>query len=124
MAKFRLKALQPTEHQTQAAILRYLAMSQMVVFAHRMNSGFVKIDVPGGRDRFLRCGFKGCSDVIGMLNDGRILAIEVKSPTGLATNEQQAFLDIVVENGGVSVLARSVDDVVNALEKAYNAHVA
>jgi VRR-NUC domain len=80
-----------------------------------MNTGAVKIPVPGGRDRFLRFGFPGCPDIIGQLIDGRLLAVEVKSPTGRPTTEQTAFLKRVADNGGVAVLAKSVDDVVAAL---------
>lgn len=114
---FRLRALAPSEAQTQSAILRYLAIAPRVAWAARMNSGAVKIPVPGGKDRFVRYGFPGCPDVLGMFTDGRLLAIEVKSPTGRATAEQRAFLELVAASGGVSVLARSVDDVVAALAR-------
>ena len=110
MAKFRLRALAPTEHQTQAAILRYLKVSPRVAWAERMNTGAVKIPDPGGRDRFVRFGFPGCPDILGQLTDGRLLAVEVKSPTGRATKAQAAFLALVATHGGVAVLARSADD--------------
>ena len=111
MAKFRLKALQPTEHQTQAAILRYLEVSPRVAWAERMNTGAVKIPAANGRDRFLRFGFPGCPDILGQLTDGRLLAVEVKSPIGRVTDQQQKFLNLVADNKGVSLIARSVDDV-------------
>jgi VRR-NUC domain len=115
VARFRLKALAPSEAQTQAAILRYLAIAPRVAWAQRMNSGAIKIPVPGGKDRFVRYGFPGCPDILGMFTDGRLLAIEVKSPTGRPTPEQAAFLAKVAENGGVAVLAKSVDDVIAAI---------
>ena len=118
MAKFRLKALAPTEHQTQAAILRYLAVSPRVAWAERMNTGAVKIPVANGRDRFLRFGFPGCPDILGQLTDGRLLAIEVKSPTGRPSEAQSAFLALVATHGGVAVLARSLDDLTPLLEIA------
>lgn len=124
MAKFRLKALAPTEHQTQAAILRYLAISPRVAWAERMNTGAIKIPVANGRDRFLRFGFPGCPDILGQLTDGRLLAIEVKSPTGRATEAQGAFLALVAKNKGVSLIARSVDDIMSVFEKEYNTNVA
>ncbi len=116
MAKFRLKALQPTEHQTQAAILRYLAISPRVAWAQRMNTGAIKIPVPGGRDRLVRFGFPGCPDILGQLIDGRLLAVEVKSPTGRASEAQEAFLALVATHGGVAVMARSTDDLTAILE--------
>ena len=86
MAKaFRLKTLQPTEHQVQTAILRYLAVSPRVAWAERMNNG-------------------------------RLLAIEVKSPSGRATEAQAAFLALVATHGGVAILARSLDDLTAILE--------
>ncbi|MBP8283312.1 MAG: VRR-NUC domain-containing protein [Chromatiaceae bacterium] len=116
MARFRLKALAPTEHQIQAAILRYLAVSPRVAWAERMNTGAIKIPAPGGKDRFVRFGFPGCSDILGQLTDGRLLAIEVKSHTGRASEAQAAFLDLVATHGGVAVLARSLDDLTPFLE--------
>ena len=116
VARFRLKALAPTEHQVQTAILRYLAVSPRVAWAQRINTGAVKIQAPGGKDRFVRYGFPGCSDIIGQLTDGRFLAVEVKSHSGRATDAQEAFLALVATHGGVAVLARSVDDLTPLLE--------
>ena len=116
MAKFRLKAMAPTEHQVQSAILRYLAVSPRVAWAQRINTGAIKIPAPGGRDRFVRFGFPGCPDILGQLTDGRLLAIEVKSHTGRASEAQADFLALVATHGGVSVLARSIDDVTPLLE--------
>lgn len=119
---FKLKPLAPTEHQVQTACLQYLAVCPQVAWAERMNTGAVKIPVPGGKDRFVRYGFPGCSDILGMFIDGRLLAIEVKSQTGRVTNEQQKFLNLVAENKGVSLIARSVDDVMAVIEKEYNTY--
>lgn len=125
MAKaFRLKTLQPTEHQVQTAILRYLAVSPRVAWAERMNTGAIKIPAANGRDRFLRFGFPGCPDILGQMTDGRLLAIEVKSPSGRATEAQAAFLALVAKNKGVSLIARSVDDIMSVFEKEYNTNVA
>ena len=113
MAKaFRLKTLQPTEHQVQTAILRYLAVSPRVAWAERMNTGAIKIPAANGRDRFLRFGFPGCPDILGQMTDGRLL----KSPSGRATEAQAAFLALVATHGGVAVLARSLDDLTPFLE--------
>ena len=117
MAKaFRLKTLQPTEHQVQTAILRYLEVSPRVAWARRMNTGAIKIPAANGRDRFLRFGFPGCPDILGQMTDGRLLAIEVKSPSGRATEAQAAFLALVATHGGVAILARSLDDLTAILE--------
>lgn len=110
MPKFRLKHLVLSEHQVQTACLQYLAVCPQVAWAERMNSGAVKIPVPGGKDRFIRYGFPGCADIIGQLKDGRFLAIEVKSRTGRATEAQAAFLKRVATSGGVSGVVRSTGD--------------
>lgn len=104
---------QPSESQILSAIIEHLKYHYLVAWAERMNTGAV---VNG--KRFVRFGFKGCSDVIGQLKDGRFLAIEVKSPTGRPSAEQLAFLDRVNSAGGVAFLARSVDDVTEGLFNA------
>lgn len=58
---------------------------------------------------------KGVSDILGILPDGRFLAIEVKSATGYASNEQKSFLEAIKANGGVSMIARSMPEVEQAL---------
>jgi len=66
--------------------------------------------------RFIRYGFKGCPDVLGMLRDGRLLACEVKAPTGRLRSEQTAFLELVRAAGGIAFMARNCRDVRNALD--------
>jgi len=77
-----------------------------------------------GRQRFVRVGSKGMSDIVGIhpWNDhghrpfvGRFLAIEVKNPGGAVSPEQTAFLQTVVRAGGVGFVARSCQDVVDKL---------
>jgi hypothetical protein len=57
---------------------------------------------------------RGISDILGIWK-GRFLAIEIKRPGGQLTVEQQRFLDRVKIEGGVSFVARSVDDVITEL---------
>jgi len=54
---------------------------------------------------------KGVSDILGILSDGRLLAIEVKTPTGRASPEQQMFIQKIKDRGGLAFVARSVYDV-------------
>lgn len=58
---------------------------------------------------------KGVSDILGILDDGTFLALEVKSKNGKATPEQKMFLDNITRRGGVAGLVRSVQDVENLL---------
>ena len=106
-----------SEHEIQGAILEYLQRCSKVAFAHRQNTGQTKYTDESGKARWVRYGWVGCSDIIGMLTDGRFLAVEVKSKRGRVSDEQAAFLQAVSAGGGVALLARSVDDVINALQQ-------
>jgi hypothetical protein len=54
-------------------------------------------------------------DLIVHLAIGRFLAIEVKRPGGKLTLDQTAFLEAVRQNGGIAIVATSVDDVMEGL---------
>lgn len=92
-------------------VLRALRNHPAVAWAHRQNSGAYL--TPGGA--FVRFGWRGCSDIIGQLCDGRLLAVEVKSPAGRLRPEQQQFIDLVNQAGGVAFVARNCADVRRAL---------
>lgn len=106
----RLKAWEPSEAQIQAGVLQALAAHPRVAWAHRFNTG-AAVNEHKGRRHFVRFAFPGCADILGQTTDGRFLAIECKSRTGRLTADQKAFLDRVASAGGVSGVARSVDDV-------------
>ncbi len=64
-------------------------------------------------------GERGIPDLICVIPpDGKSLYIEVKTPTGQVSDEQQAFLDKVRAAGAVAFVARSPHDVINALTAA------
>ena len=83
-------------------------------FAWRNNTGAVQI-APG---RFVRFGKPGSPDIIGIIKEcngnGRFFGIECKSSTGRQSAEQKKFEKNCVRNGGLYVLARSVDDLKEA----------
>lgn len=90
-------------------VLQYLHMHQ--IFAWRNNTGAL----PVGK-RFIRFGYPGSSDVLGVLPaDGRLLAIECKVGRGRLTSEQNEFIDRVNRNGGLAFVVRSLDDLIRAL---------
>ncbi len=66
------------------------------------------------RQRMNNFKLKGVSDIIGIF-DGKFLAIEVKTEKGKLSEHQVEFLDRVRENGGIAIVARSVEDVEQAL---------
>ena len=118
MKRLRLTPSEPLEAQVQRAVLRALSLHPRVAWAHRMNSGVFRPQRKDGSVGFVRAGFEGLSDVIGQLVDGRLLAVEVKRPSGRVTEPQDAFLTRVRTHGGVAFVARSVDDVWNELGAA------
>lgn len=56
----------------------------------------------------------GVPDIIGIYQ-GRFLGIEVKAPKGKPSPMQVAFLDNIRKQGGIAILAYSVDDVIKGL---------
>lgn len=104
---------QPSEREIQNSILEYL--QYLKIFSWRNNSiGIydVKSKTFRSRPKFV---IKGVSDILGILPDGRFLAIEVKAKYGVVSAEQQLFLDRINKNGGIGFIARSLDDVSSKL---------
>jgi hypothetical protein len=95
------------EQQLQNKILKYLFKHPLVTKAWRQNSGKVKTEY----GTWFQGAPAGTSDIIGLLGDGRFLAIEVKTPGNKPTKLQQKFLDLVEDSGGVSLCASSLEDV-------------
>jgi len=60
--------------------------------------------------------FKGVSDLIAVKN-GKVLFIEVKTSTGRLGVHQQAFRDELTRHGGTYIVARSVEDVREAMAR-------
>jgi hypothetical protein len=100
-----------SEGETLAACIEYLAVRQ--IFAWRNNSGAIQVR-PG---QFMRFGIKGSADIIGVLPDGRFLAVEVKSAKGQLSDEQKRFLETIAANGGLAIVARSIDDIETVLKQ-------
>jgi hypothetical protein len=98
------------EAATLAEVLQVLRHHPSVAWCERQNSGVARIGT-----RFVRFGWPGCSDVIGQLKDGRLLAVECKAPKGKATAEQAQFLSQVRRFGGVAFMARDCRDVLREL---------
>jgi len=91
-------------------VLKVLRNHPAVAWAERQNSGAMKVG-----QRFVRFGWRGCSDVLGQLKDGRLLACEVKATAGRLRPEQAVFLERVRQYGGTAFVARNANDVMAAL---------
>ena len=92
-------------------VLAALRCNPAVAWCERMNSGAVRI---GGR--FVRFGWPGCPDVLGQLKDGRLMAVEVKSPAGKLRPEQAEFIGRIRAARGVAFMARDCRDVRRELQ--------
>ncbi len=94
--------LKTTEASVLAGCLLLLNMRH--ILAWRNNSGALK-DRTG---RLVRYGKVGSSDILGILDGGRFLAIECKAPGKKPTESQLAFLAAVEREGGLAVCVDSV----------------
>jgi len=106
---------QSTERNLQHAILEFLAYRK--IYAWRSNTGAFPAAYTSKATglttrRFIRFGKPGISDILGILPDGKLLAIEVKSPSGGRLRPEQVdFLDAITKNHGVAGMAKSIEDV-------------
>ena len=100
------------EGRIKSAILRYL--ERRGFFAWNNPTGAARL----APDRWVSFGKKGSSDIIGILPDGKFLAVECKSRNGRLSPEQSAFLEKVRGSGGVAIVAHSGSELDGALRKA------
>ena len=84
-----------------------LALSEAGCLIWRNNTGCLK-NQAGIPIKFGLC--VGSSDLIGITPDGEFLAVEIKTPTGRATPEQNRFITAVRSRGGIAGIARSAAD--------------
>lgn len=82
-----------------------------VAFAWRQNTGLAF-----GRGQAVRFSFVGCSDLLGMLKDGRFLAIECKATGKELSADQEVFLDAVNASGGFGICVDDPQQLIDALE--------
>lgn len=82
------------------------------LFFYRNNTGAYK---PEGSGRFIRYGFPGSSDIVGIIQ-GRYIAIEAKTERGKQSDKQKAFQERVEASGGVYLLVHSLDELIEAMK--------
>jgi hypothetical protein len=103
-----------TETQLIAVILEYLKLHHIP--AWRNNTGAF-VGEHKGKHRFHRYGFKGSSDILGIIPpNGRLLAIEVKIGKNKLTLDQLQFWQMIRDNGGLAFVAYKLEDVELALK--------
>lgn len=105
---------------SEALILRQIQLalgSRPEVRLFRNSVGLARDSTTG---QHLRFGLvAGASDLIGIVKPrGRFFALEVKSEKGRLRPEQQAFLDMINNMGGIGRVVRSVVEAEAALAEA------
>src|ERR1035441_8428025 len=105
------------EQSIQRALLEYLNWKYIFCWKVTTTGSFVQ-----SRNTWIPSQAPGVSDILGVLKGGRILAIEVKSPKGRVSPQQDRFIDNINENGGLAFVARSIEEVESKL-KIGRAHV-
>lgn len=73
---------------------------------------------PLGSNRVVSFGLKGSPDIIGILDSGQWLGIEVKTGKAVQSTNQKDFQKMVVKYKGLYILARCVDDAVLGIKSA------
>ena len=105
------------ERDSQRAILEYLRLTGCL--AVRTNAGLIVLTDKQGQRRALHGATPGTSDILACVPPyGRMLAVEGKGPKGHLTQSQSDFLVNVVRLGGVALVARNLDDVKVAVQRA------
>ena len=113
----RKPSTEPSESEILRAIMSLLKRHPRVAQVWRQNSGTFQERNRDGTTRYIRANTqRGMSDIMGVLRDGRTLAIECKSRTGRMRPGQEEFLQTIRQAGGVAGVCRSVKDAVALLE--------
>lgn len=98
------------ERDIQRQILDYLTLRR--IFHYRQNSGGLESKA----GHFVRFGTPGAPDIICVIA-GQYVGIEVKAPKGKLSPLQEAFGKELEAAGGRYIVARSLEDVIAAVDK-------
>lgn len=90
-------------------VLAYLKLKGHYVW--RQNTG----GMYDQHKRFVKFGFKGISDIIGIASDGRMIAVECKVGKNKPTRFQEDFLEEIKIRGGYAILCYKLEDLENIL---------
>ena len=115
--KKRSKRVLARESQVMEAVAGILERHPLVAAFWRQNTGAAKLD-----NRFIKFSFRGCSDYLGFLTDGRILAVECKATGKKPSPEQAAFLENVEKAGGFACWTDNGTNLLEKLEKWRKSH--
>lgn len=89
------------------------ALDAYGIFHWRNNVGAARIG-----PRFIRYGYPGSSDWLGICPDGRFLAVECKAPqTGRLTDSQRDFIDRINYHNGVALVVSGLGPLLEQLQE-------
>lgn len=111
-----------SEKEIQSSVLAYLQYRKILCWRNNTGSfvrNYYNQTEQKWKQTFFRAGHVGHSDIMGLLPDGRFLAVEVKTQTGKLSKEQKEFLDLVKANKGIAIVARSLEDIITAVDLVY-----
>ena len=98
------------ESQIQTQICHYLTLKKY--FFWRNNTTGIYDPTKKVFRRMSAFAMAGVSDIL-LLKDGLLVCIEVKRPKGIQSEHQKEFEKLVKANGGVYLIATSIDDIIN-----------
>lgn len=101
--------VQASEADISRSIQQYLTLRG--IFWRRRNVGAMKAG-----ERFIRFASPGEADIWGILPTGQHFEIEVKRPDGRLNLAQKAFMQAVLANKAVHIIARDLQTVVDFFE--------
>lgn len=105
------KKIKRLEADSLVEVIQALRTHNTVAWVRRQNTGAA---IVGGR--FIKFGWTGCTDLLGMMKDGRLLAVECKRQKGGKLSiEQSHFISMVNQFGGCAFVATSAKDVLKNL---------
>lgn len=92
-----------SERMVLRACMDVLEAHPFVALWWRQNTGAGQL----ANGQYVKFSFSGCSDLLGMATDGRLIAVECKATGKAASPDQAAFLSNVAAHNGYSIC---VDD--------------
>jgi hypothetical protein len=113
------ESLVPLEKDVQKTILAFLRHHPRIAFAGRFNSGAIVGERLGKKFMYKMNTIAGFPDLHAMTTDGMPIYFEVKRAGQNASDEQQSFLDLAAKHGAIACVVRSIEDVREALRKAW-----
>ena len=99
------------ESDIQSEIMIALGEHPDVAWVYVTSAGSFRV-----RGSYVKVGFKGLSDILGQMRDGRLIALEIKKPKEKPKPEQLEFLDLVSRNKGVSGWCCNVTGAIQIIE--------